>query len=103
MPNVSFHRITQIRGRILFFSLCAAAAVSLPLAARQGPPTVNVAPPPASATAPKADSNISTKPPDIPVEQIIKKFGDRELEFKKERDNYTYTQTFVVQTIDYDG
>jgi hypothetical protein len=103
MPNVSFQRITQIRVRILFLSLCAAAAVSSPLAAQQGPQTVNVAPPPASATAPKADSNISTKPPDIPVEQIIKKFGDRELEFKKERDNYTYTQTFVVQTIDYDG
>ncbi|HXM13789.1 MAG TPA: hypothetical protein VN933_01030, partial [Candidatus Eremiobacteraceae bacterium] len=46
---------------------------------------------------------ISTKPPDIPVDQVIKKFGDRELEFKKERDNYTYTQTFVVQTIDFDG
>jgi hypothetical protein len=48
-------------------------------------------------------SKISTKPPDIPVDQVIKKFGDRELEFKKERDNYTYTQTFVVQTIDFDG
>jgi hypothetical protein len=48
-------------------------------------------------------AKISTKPPDIPVDQVIKKFGDRELEFKKERDNYTYTQTFVVQTIDYDG
>jgi hypothetical protein len=52
-----------------------------------------------SGSSPK----ISTKPPDIPVDQVIKKFGDRELEFKKERDNYTYTQTFVVQTIDYDG
>ena len=52
-----------------------------------------------SGSAPK----ISTKPPDIPVEQIIQKFGDRELEFKKERDNYTYTQTFVVQVIDNDG
>ena len=48
-------------------------------------------------------AKISTKPPDIPVDQVIKKFGDRELEFKKERDNYTYTQTFVVQTIDFDG
>jgi len=48
-------------------------------------------------------SKISTKPPDIPIDQVIKKFGDRELEFKKERDNYTYTQTFVVQTIDFDG
>jgi hypothetical protein len=52
-----------------------------------------------SGSAPK----ISTKQPDIPVDQVIKKFGDRELEFKKERDNYTYTQTFVVQTIDFDG
>lgn len=50
-----------------------------------------------------SDSKISTKPPDIPVDQVIKKFGDRELEFRKERDNYTYTQTFVVQTIDFDG
>jgi hypothetical protein len=48
-------------------------------------------------------AKISSKPPDIPVDQVIKKFGDRELEFKKERDNYTYTQTFVVQTIDFDG
>ena len=48
-------------------------------------------------------AKISTKPPDIPIDQVIKKFGDRELEFKKERDNYTYTQTFVVQTIDYNG
>src|SRR5262250_205192 len=48
-------------------------------------------------------SNISHEAPAIPVEQIIQKFGDRELEFRKERDNYTYTQTFVVQTIDPDG
>jgi hypothetical protein len=47
--------------------------------------------------------SVSHEPPSIPVEQIIQKFGDRELEFKKERDNYTYTQTFVVQTIDLDG
>jgi len=40
---------------------------------------------------------------DATVDQVIKKFGERELEFKKERDNYTYTQTFVVQTIDYNG
>ena len=39
----------------------------------------------------------------FPSIEIVKKFGDRELEFKKERDNYTYTQTFVVQTIDFDG
>src|ERR1700731_1470936 len=60
----------------------------------------------AGAPAPKAQNDsggISHEPPAIPVEQIIQKFGDRELEFKKERDNYTYTQTFVVQVIDNDG
>ncbi len=55
------------------------------------------------ASSPDEPAKISTKPPDIPVDQVIKKFGERELEFKKERDNYTYTQTFVVQTIDYNG
>ena len=67
------------------------------------PTTVTTA---SSAPAAKAQSesgSISPEPPAIPVEQIIQKFGDRELEFRKERDNYTYTQTFVVQTIDMDG
>ena len=61
---------------------------------------------PAPAATPTASANSSTitnEPPALPVEQIIQKFGDRELEFKKERDNYTYTQTFVVQVIDSDG
>jgi len=46
------------------------------------------------------ESPLSTDPPKIPADQIIQKFAARELEFKKERDNYTYTQTVVVQTID---
>ncbi|GAC1700721.1 MAG: hypothetical protein NVS9B4_02640 [Candidatus Acidiferrum sp.] len=50
-----------------------------------------------------ASSNVSTQPPSIPVEQIIEKFSQRESEFKKERDNYTYSQTFIIQTIDDDG
>jgi hypothetical protein len=59
---------------------------------------------PAPVAKPQSETNaITHEPPSIPVEQIIQKFGDRELEFKKERDNYTYTQTFVVQTIDMDG
>ncbi len=36
----------------------------------------------------------------MPVDQIIQRFAAREAEFKAERDNYTYTQTFVIQTID---
>jgi hypothetical protein len=63
----------------------------------------------AQDSAPKAtpsdqsSSAISTEPPSVPVEQIIQHFAEREAEFKRERDNYTYTQTFVVQTIDFSG
>jgi hypothetical protein len=61
-------------------------------------------PVPAPATTPQpANSTISNQPPALPVDQIIQRFATREAEFKKERDNYTYTQTFVIQTIDADG
>jgi len=36
------------------------------------------------------------------VDQIIKRFSERESEFRLERSNYTYTQTFSIQTIDED-
>src|SRR6267143_2121177 len=68
------------------------------LAARQ-----QAAPRGPTQTSGTNSSTITNEAPTIPVEQIIQKFGDRELEFKRERDNYTYTQTFVVQTIDMDG
>lgn len=55
------------------------------------------------AEPPDQSSPISTEPPSVPVEQIIQHFAEREEEFKRERDNYTYTQTFVVQTIDSSG
>jgi hypothetical protein len=88
--------------------------LALPLAAQQTgplPPPPSYTPPAAAAprtsTAPEkaphtttTESSLSTDAPKVPVEQIIQKFGERELEFKKERDNYTYTQTFVIQTID---
>ena len=95
----------------------AALFLALPLAAQQtGPlppppaysaPTPTPAPHPGYAPAPASaphqtttESPLSTDPPKIPPDQIIQKFAARELDFKKERDNYTYTQTVVVQTID---
>lgn len=61
--------------------------------------------PPGSApkSAPRqttTESELSTAAPKIPPEEIIQRFAAREAEFKKERDNYTYTQTVLVQTID---
>ena len=60
---------------------------------------------PAQSTpaAPAAKSGTSAEPsdaPSIPVDQIIQKFAAREAEFKLERDNYTYTQTFSIETLD---
>ncbi len=112
------HKLVRRVGAILI--LAAAVLVSSLSAQQQGPlpapppasPTAQPAPArqpvagasPAPAAKPQSESStISHEPPAIPVEQIIQKFGEREMEFKKERDNYTYNQSFVVQVIDSDG
>jgi len=93
------------------------AASSIPISAQQQGPL----PPPASPgsgspgmgnsgtgpavekTAAHTESTITTEPPSIPTDQIVQKFSQHESEFRKERENYTYTQTFVMQTVDFDG
>jgi hypothetical protein len=90
---------------ILVLASTATLCVSVPLAARQQAPAS------APATAPKSPSDspgaappISTLgPPTMPVDEIIQKFAAREAEFKIERDNFTYTQTFTIQTLDSSG
>jgi hypothetical protein len=95
--------------------IVAFAALALPLAAqRQGPmpppPPGTVAPSsvpadPAKAKAPGQEnsSHITNEPPAVPVDQIIQKFTQHEEEYRKERENYTYTQIFLFQTIDENG
>ena len=101
---------------VIFLGL--AVLLSLPLAAQDpGPWTpppnrTTTAPPPSappqSNSAPPrklhspGDNPITHEPPSQPVEEVIKHFAEREAEFKRERDNYTYTQTFSIQTIDDD-
>lgn len=51
----------------------------------------------------RSGSGIVNQPPDMPVEQVIKRFGERERDFKLERENYTYTQKFLIETLDVDG
>ena len=65
------------------------------------PQTYHNSPPPQAIHSP-GDSPITNQPPAMPVEEIIKRFSERESEFKIERGNYTYTQTFSIQTIDDD-
>jgi hypothetical protein len=109
---VSIYRFRSLRIAPFAF-LAALSCCSLPIAAQVIGP---LPPPPSSAPASAAsqpklpasetaarrttDSPISPELPSIPVDQIIAKFGEHEAEFKTERDNFTYTQTFVVQTID---
>jgi hypothetical protein len=98
--------------------------ISLPLAAQEQPGPLPLpppqqeypAPPHPSARAPSqaappnatpdsqhASSGVSKEAPAIPVEQIIAQFAEHEAEFQVERDNFTYSQTFVMQTVDDSG
>jgi len=75
-----------------------------PQGAAASNPTAAPAPaPPKPASPPQSSGGISKTPPSIPVEQIIQRFAAHESEFRVERNNFTYTQTFVVQTIDDSG
>jgi hypothetical protein len=51
----------------------------------------------------EGSSHITNEPPAMPVEQIIQRFAEGEEAFKKERDNFTYTQKVLMQELDEDG
>ena len=73
-----------------------------PAAQPEGQQTYHTSPPPQGIHSP-GDNPITSDPPSMPVDDIIKRFAERESEFKRERDNYTYTQAFSIQTIDDDN
>ncbi len=92
--------------------IVVAGVFALPLAAQEHGPlpppspgtvTATVPPPQSSAGPRERGSHITNEPPAMPVDEIIQKFTQREEEFRKERDNFTYTQDVVFQTIDEDG
>jgi hypothetical protein len=101
---------------LLAFVLVAVAAAqdpgplpSAPASKVQAPPppppppqNYHTSPPPQGIRSP-GDNPVSKDPPSIPPDEIIKKFAAREAEFKIERDNYTYTQAFSIQTLDDDN
>jgi len=113
LGGIKRHGVTAARMAAL---LSIASMLAWPLAAQQSgplpPPSAGSTPPPVAAprrdVAPPvaqrdASTEISTAPPAIPVEQIIQRFAAGEEEFRKERDHYTYTQTYSIQTIDENG
>ena len=50
----------------------------------------------------KGDGGLDPSPPKLTPEEIIRKFAAKEKDFKEARDQYTYRQSVVVQTIDGD-
>jgi hypothetical protein len=67
-----------------------AACMILPATAQDGP-------------VPARTNETSLGPPTEQIDQIIQKFAAKEAEFKAERENFTYKQTFVFQTLDEDN
>jgi hypothetical protein len=121
MADIQFQReaIQLRRAAIVLLTCFAAVCAFLPLAARQQGP-IGMAPagaktpsdpqskpsttmPGQSAPASAVPQKSLLGPPTIPVDEIIQKFAAREAEFKTERDNFTYTQTFTIQTLDSSG
>ncbi len=90
----------------------AIGVLARPLGAQERGP---LPPPPGgtiTASAPAAQSSagpreptshVINEPPAMPVDEIIQKFAQREEDFRKERDNFTYTQDVLFQTIDENG
>jgi len=57
--------------------------------------------PATSDTTPKSAAALGA--PTVPIPEIIQRFAAREADFKTERDNFTYTQSFSIQTLDSNG
>src|ERR1700687_2808397 len=120
MQGVIFGRQVCSRGTMLPASLLVVALVAAPVislfliplnAQQEGPLTVPAPPvveaprtsPTRTASTPSVPAGVSSAPAPTPVEEIIRGFAAREAEFRKERENYTYTQAFVLETIDASG
>lgn len=121
MADIQSQRAASRRrlATIILSTGLAAVCAFLPLAARQqgpmGPaagavkspsdpqPKPAAAAPPQNVPASAAPQDSTLGPPTMPVDEIIQKFAAREAEFKTERDNFTYTQTFTIQTLDSSG
>src|SRR5215467_5908563 len=96
-------RSSKSSGVVSALALLASAASAQTSGPIKPPPSSPSAPQPVIMPQPAAPAEETPKPlehssgavraeqPKIPLDQIIQKFAERELEFKKERDNFTYS------------
>jgi len=103
MANSKIQRVTsnRLRVAIVLLAVLATAGTSVALLARQGGAMAapGVKPEPEAKTASDSQGT-ALQPPTMPVEEIVQRFAAKEAEFRTERENFTYTQTFICQTID---
>ena len=104
MADMHLHRVQKTQRPAIFLILfsCFTILAAAPRASAQGS---NDRKAPVENKMPQDSIDTSAQettlgPPSVPVEQIIKQFAAKEAEFKIERDNFTYTQTFIIQTLD---
>jgi hypothetical protein len=97
------HRAKRRACAAAAFVLFCAAGNFAGVAAAQEQRTAQAPPLTTTAGPLKQTSGITNDPPDIPVEEIIRRFGERESEFRKERENFAYEQSFLVQSFDANG
>lgn len=97
-------------GRSLLCAAIAAVIFSFPGAARQQSSSTRqraiaqqFQTASGAAGTPAKSSGSSAEAPPVPVDEIIQKFAAHEEEFRRERDNYTYSQSFTIQTLTDDG
>ncbi len=88
-------RLSLRIGATWLLALFPLAAELLAQGGSQGP----IASTPTRHDQPRVASN--SGPPPIPVDEIIHRFAAKEEEFRRARDNYTYTQT--VRILEYDA
>jgi hypothetical protein len=87
--------LAKARGGLLAVGVCALLGAGLWAVAVRGAA--------AQDAAASGFGLLDTSPPKgITPEEIIKKFGEREAEFSRARDNYTFRQSVKVDTIDDD-
>ena len=116
MADIQIRKAANQRRRasVILLACLAVFCAFLPLAARQqelagsAPASAKMQRDSQSAPAQNGPSSAAPQsstlgPPTLPVDEIIQKFAAREAEFKTERDNFTYTQTFTIQTLDSSG
>jgi hypothetical protein len=101
-PGLVFYAELCLRKHVLLVCLAGVFFLPVALAAQeQGP----IAPPPEHTTVHRVDTHAPPPeaPPDLPVDQIIQRFSQKELEFAQAHRKYGFTKSLRLTEYGLDG